>query len=146
MNKIKRKLSEKKADMYIQTLISILLIMIVLMIGLAVVPAITEKIRIDFAADEIARYIALAGDSDINNTSVEEIADTYGIAMSEISVETDVAEAAGETRIQLSDGFTVTIIHPIKITFGGFIYTMELDINSVSRGRSEVYWKALDEP
>lgn len=153
-NKLKIILHEKKAEFYIQTLIGILIFMFVFMIGVAVTPVMIGKIKIDYAADEIARYIALTGQSritaDSGDTSgatfIGDIIDTYNIDISNIVVSTDVAEAAGETRIQLSNGFAVRIDQPMSVDFGGFDYTMNIVVSSTARGRSEVYWKALDNP
>ncbi|MDE5577743.1 MAG: DUF4320 family protein [Oscillospiraceae bacterium] len=145
-NKIKNAFSDKTGDFYIQTLIGILIFMFVLMIGIAVTPIIINKIRIDYAADEIARYVALTGDSDISASSIQQIINTYNIDYSNVVIAADKPESGGETRIQLADGFSVTVNQPMQINFGGLSHSFTVNIISVARGRSEVYWKALDEP
>lgn len=146
LNKLKKIFSDNSGEFYIQTLIGILIFMTVLMIGIAVTPVMLRKIKIDYAADEIARYISLSGDSNVNADDIQGIIDTYNIDYSNVTITADVPEQAGETRIQLSDGFSVTIIQPIQVSFGGFDRHFTVNITSVARGRSEVYWKELDSP
>jgi len=104
-SKIKNVLKDKTGEFYIETLIGIFVFIFVLMVGIAITPIIINKIKIDYAADEIARYVALTGNSDVSANSIQSIIDTYHIDYSNISIEADVPEAAGETRIQLADGF-----------------------------------------
>ncbi len=146
LKKITNTLRCCKAEFYIETLIGILLFTMVLVIGMAVVPVIINKIRIDYAADEIARYVALSGNCDVSESSIQKIIDTYDISYDEIEIKPDTPEAYNETRIQLSDGFSVRVNHPMTISFGGFAYSFNINITSIARGRSEVYWKDLDEP
>lgn len=143
---IKNVLKDKTGEFYIETLIGIFVFIFVLMVGVAITPIIINKIKIDYAADEIARYVALTGNSDVSASSIQSIIDTYHIDYSNISIAADVSEAAGETRIQLADGFSVTVNQPMQINFGGYSYGFTINITSVARGRSEVYWKALDNP
>ena len=145
-SKLKKLLTDRSADFYIETLIGILLFVLVLMVGITITPVIIKKIKTDYAADEIARYISLTGDSDIGADDISNILAAYDLDISDITVTADVPEADGDTRIQLSDGFSVKVIRPVNISFGGFAYSFTVDITSVSRGRSEVYWKALDSP
>lgn len=145
-SKLKKLLTDRSADFYIETLIGILLFVLVLMVGITITPVIIKKIKTDYAADEIARYISLTGDSDIGADDISNILAAYDLDISDITVTADVPEAVGDTRIQLSDGFSVKVIRPVNISFGGFAYSFTVDITSVSRGRSEVYWKALDSP
>lgn len=140
------KFKSKNADFYIQTLIGILIFIFVLIIGITIVPVMISKIRVDYAADEIARYVALTGDTNVPSSSIQNILDTYNLDISEINIVADNPESGGETRVQLSDGFSVTVNHPVSVNFGGFGYAFNVDVRSVSRGRSEIYWQALDEP
>ena len=144
--KIRNVLCDKTGEFYIQTLIGILIFMFVLVIGIAITPVMLAKIKMDYAADEIARYVALTGDSNISTVSIQGIIDTYNINDSDIIITADIPEAEGETRIQLADGFSETVNQPMQINFGGFNHGFTITITSVARGRSEVYWKALDEP
>lgn len=146
LNKLKKYFSDSSGEFYIQTLIGILIFMTVLMIGIAITPIMLRKIKIDYAADEIARYISLSGDSNVNAADIQGIIDTYNIDYLNVSITADVPEQAGETRIQLSDGFSVIINQPMQVSFGGFDYDFTVNITSVARGRSEVYWKELDHP
>lgn len=145
-SKLKKLLTDRSADFYIETLIGILLFVTVLMIGITLTPVIIKKIKTDYAADEIARYISLTGDSDIGADDISNILAAYDLDISDITVTADSPEADGDTRIQLSDGFSVKVIRPVNISFGGSAYSFTVDITSISRGRSEVYWKALDSP
>lgn len=134
------------AEFYIETLIGILLFVTVLTIGITLTPVIINKIKTDYAADEIARFVSLTGDSDIDPDEISNILAAYDLDLKNITVTADAPNEDGETRIQLCDGFSVKVIRPVNITFGGFAYSFTVDITSVSRGRSEVYWKALDLP
>lgn len=145
-SKLKKLLTDRSADFYIETLIGILLFVTVLSIGITITPVIISKIKTDYAADEIARYISLTGDTDIGADDISNILAAYGLNISDITVTADDPEENGDTRIQLSEGFSVKVLHPVSVSFGGFAYSFTVDITSVSRGRSEVYWKALDSP
>ncbi len=146
ISKIKRCFSDNSGEFYIQTLIGIFIFMLVLMIGIALTPIVLKKIKIDYAADEIARYVSLTGDSDIEEEEIQGIIKTYDIDYSNITIAADKPEPEDETRIQLSDGFSVTVDQPMQISFGGLHHSFSVTITSVARGRSEVYWKELDRP
>lgn len=146
IKKIKIHLSDNSGEFYIQTLIGIFIILIILMIGFALTPVMLGKIKTDYAADEIARYVSLTGDSNIREDDIQGIIDAYNIKFSDVKITADSPKGVGETRIQLADGFSVTIIHPMTVSLGGSARSFTVNITSSARGRSEVYWKELDEP
>ncbi len=145
-SRIAKKLKSRSADFYIQTLLGILIFILVLFIGMTLMPVMVGKIRVDYAADEIARYVALSGDTNIPQSSLNKILDTYKIPLSNVQIVADEPEPSGVTLVQLSDGFSVTVNNPVVLNFGGFSYSFSVNVSSIARGRSEVYWQSLDRP
>ena len=98
-------------------------------------------------AEDVSRSIAVSGRTGIVN--VEVIAEEYGIDLESYSINiepsavTGVSSDGNGTLIQLAEPFTVTVTTSHTIGLGGILSQMDIPLTSVSKGRSEVYWKEL---
>lgn len=131
---------------YIDTVISVFVVLFILAFVMAILPIFIKKYHLDMMANEISRCIAIFGAT--SGIDIEELEQDYGIELDSWNIEIDDdartdASPDGGVRIQLADGFTVTIVSHQTVGIGGILANIDIPITSVAKGRSEVYWKEL---
>lgn len=131
---------------YIDTVISVFVVLFILALVMAILPVFIKKYHLDMMADEISRCVAVFGAT--SGVDIEELERDYGIELDSWSIEIDddartLASPEGGSKIQLADGFTVTIVAHQTVGVGGILANIDIPITSVAKGRSEVYWKEL---
>lgn len=141
-----RQICSKRGEVYIETVISVFIILMVLVLVMTIFPLFTVKYNLDMMANEISRFIAVSGSTDSFN--ITELESDYGIILDDWSVEIDAGartapSADGGQKIQLADGYTVTVVTHRTVGLGGVLSAVDIPITSVAKGRSEVYWKEL---
>lgn len=140
-----RRLADCRGEMYIDTLVSIMIIMMILALVLSLFPVFMQKYQLDMAAEDVARMISVSGDT--STVDIDRIAQDYNISLDscEILIDSDARTiASGDgVKIQLSDGFKVTLVTHRTVGVGGMLSDIDIDLVSAARGRSEVYWKEI---
>lgn len=142
-----RRLCLKRGEAYLDTIISIFVIMIVIAMALTLFPVFMQKYQLDMAAEDIARMISVSGQT--SAIDVEAISADYNIELDDVTITIDdtartalLPDGSGR-KIQLSDGFKVTLTTHRTVGVGGVVSEIDIPLTSVARGRSEVYWKEL---
>lgn len=146
MRILKRAVS-KRGDMYIDTVISMFIILTILALVMTIFPLFMLKYRLDMLAGDISRTISVSGQT--GGFDAYGMAEEYGLTVDEYTVEIDPSAVTGETDsgtiIQLAGSFKVTLTMYREIGTGGVFAKVNIPLVSVSKGRSEVYWKELAE-
>lgn len=132
LERIKQKIKCRKGEMYIDTAISVFVMLIVLAIVMSVVPVLIKQYQLNVLANDVTRYIEVAGSSD--NLDADKIYDENMIKPSNLQVD------GGGEKIQLGKTFSVTLEYETEIGLGGLI-EIPITITSKAQGTSEVYWK-----
>lgn len=144
-SRIIKRLRSKRGEAYIDTIISMFIILTILALVMTIFPLFMIKYRLDMLAGEISRTISVAGQTGLFN--VEDIAAEYGLEIADYTIEFDPAAVTKPvddgTLIQLAGSFKVTITSYHEIGLGGVLTKVNVPLVSVSKGRSEVYWKEL---
>lgn len=150
MMKLFRRLFRNRGAAYIDTIISIFVIMAVIAMALTLLPLFIQKYLLDMAAEDIARMISVSGQT--SAIDVDAITADYGIVLDDVVITIDdtartalLPDGSGK-KIQLSDGFKVTLTSHRTVGIGGIVSDIDVPLTSAARGRSEVYWKELAAP
>lgn len=145
-----KRLLKNKGEAYIDTLINIFIVMIFIAIIIITLPVFIKKYHLDMYTNQISTFIAVSGGT--QNIAPEQYAVEMGIALDDIEiVAADDAVVEKNTtedymRIQLTGRYTVTVKTTAYIGLGGVVGDIPIELTSVAQGRSEVFWKDMEEP
>lgn len=128
-------LSEKKGEGYIDIAVGILCLMLVVALAVSLFPAFMTKQQLNRFADEIVRQAEIMGSTNVNRR-IEDLRDETGLDP-EISWDCDYFEGS---KIQLNGNITVTLTCRINIGFFQF-GSFPIEIKARESGKSEVYYK-----
>lgn len=135
---LKKVLTNKRGEMYIGAVVTIIVVIALLVFSLTVMRVATVANTANTIADlliETATYYGSFG-TEFQNLEAE-LHETYNL---EFTVEYDGDwYNTGLKRVQLGDTMTVTVKY--NFTFGGFGKFLTVPLKSVRSGASENYWK-----
>lgn len=140
-------LLSRRGEMYFDTIISLFIIMTILALVMTLFPVFMKKYKLDMLADNVSRAIAVSGCT--NSVSADDIAADYGITLDQCDILIEPTAVTGTTVdgtgtiIQLAEPFTVMVTTHQTVGFGGVLAQVDIPLTSVSKGRSEVFWKEL---
>ncbi len=147
--KIIKRIAKNSGDAYISTLINIFIITMFMFMMIIILPVFIQKYHLDMYASQLSDFIAVSGGTE--NINPEQIAEEMGLNIE--SYEIDVADSAvyeensteGYVRIQLTGAYTVTVKTTAYIGLGGIVDGIPIELTSIAKGRSEVFWKDMEE-
>ncbi len=145
-----KKLLKNKGEAYIDTLINIFIVMVFIVIIIITLPVFIKKYHLDMYTNQISTFIAVSGGTE--NIDPEQYALEMGIDLDDIDITiaddavTKENIAEDYVRIQLTGRYTVTVKTTAYIGLGGVVGDLPIELTSVAQGRSEVFWKDMEEP
>lgn len=128
-------LSEKKGEGYIDIAVGILCLMLVVALAVSLFPVFMTKQQLNRFADEIVRQAEIVGSTNVNRR-IEDLREETGLDP-EIFWDCDYFE---ESKIQLNGKIAVTLICRTNIGFFQF-GSFPIEIKARASGKSEVYYK-----
>jgi hypothetical protein len=134
MNKLAKKLKERKATgVYFELTIFVMVVVMSLVLIATTVSVLFTKYKMDNFSEELARAVEIAGDTGAVGGRISDLKDQYGIAPSIAYSKTG--------HINLNESFKVTLRQTTYLEIGGII-RVPVNLTSVATGASEVYWKS----
>ena len=136
--------------MYIDTMINVLIICVILSFCLAVLPILVYQYQLGMMASQISRTVSVNGMC--SSEQINDVKNAFGTFGNHVNVEVikndeagniEVLDADMDSKIQLSEKFTVRLVYDYNVSLGGMANS-EVTLSANSTGRSEVYWKNAD--
>lgn len=132
-------LTSKKGEMYIEAVVTMIVVMVLLMFCLSVLRIASVRNIGDHIADQLLETAALYGGFGSEfDAKVEELTAKYSGFSFEVSYEADWYNSIYK-RVQLGDSLSVTVSY--DVSFGGFGSFITMPLTSVRTGASENYWR-----
>lgn len=133
MNKVLRKLGEKKAvGIYFEVLIFVLIVVMSLVLIMTTVNCFYTKYKMDNFGEELARSVEISGDTNAVGGRISDLRAQYNMSPSITFSRTG--------HIGLNESFRVTLKQRVYLEIGGLV-RLPVDLTSVASGASEVFWK-----
>lgn len=141
-------LKDNRAELYLDSIMSVFVLCLCIALALAVLPAIIQKQQLEILAKEVTRSVELTG----NYSNYESYIETYGNRLGCTGVsgsvkvidDDDKHHKASLKEIGLQGEFQVTLSKDVDISFGGMV-AIPITLESTATGRSEVYYKWSDD-
>lgn len=138
---IKKVLSSKRGEMYIEALITCLLIIAFMVFALSVFRVTSTKNAMDNVADQLIEIATLNGCFGAEfDAKVAELEETYSHLDLKVTTSAEKWFNRQYERVQLGDSMTVRVDFSVSIG-GGLVDFVAIELNSVRTGASENYWK-----
>lgn len=136
---MKRILTSRRGEMYIEAIITIIVIMAFVLFSISVLKIGTIKNTADTITDQLLETAAFYGGFGSEfEEKVTELQETYPGLEFTVTYEADWYNEPLK-RVQLGDSMTVTLHY--EITFGGFGSFITVPLTTVRTGASENFWK-----
>jgi hypothetical protein len=133
MNKVKKKLKERKAvGVYFELTIFLVAVVMSLVLISTTASVLFTKYKMDNFSEELARAVEIAGYTGAVGGRISDLTSQYNIAPTIIYSKTG--------RINLNESFKVTLMQTVYLEIGGIV-KVPVNLKSVATGASEVYWK-----
>lgn len=136
---IRKILSSKRGEMYVEAVVTIIIVMAVLLFCISALQVASVKNQADAIADTLLEHAAFYGCFDSNFYAlVSEQKDAYPGIPFEVSISGDWFNEPLK-RVQLGDTMTVRV--SFSVTIGGFGSFIKIPLTTTRNGASENYWK-----
>jgi len=133
-NRIKRLISDRHGEGYIDVVVMVLAVMMVIALSLRVLPVFIAKIQLDNFADELIREAEVSGRVGSETTArYERLCESSGL--------TPTVTWSQTGSIQLNREVTVELHYEVNIGLFGEFGSFPIELTSKATGKSEVYWR-----
>lgn len=139
---LKKLLSSKRGEGYIDVAVGIVCVCLVLAVGLSIFQVISMKTTMDRITEDLIEVAAYSGTfGEEFDAAVEQLRSQYGF---EFEVTVDAPKYFNSTlqRVQLGDDMIVTVSTKTGLFGGDTVLPLELSTSRI--GKSERYWRAGD--
>lgn len=140
---LKKLLSSKRGEGYIDVAVGIVCVCLVLAVGLSIFQVISMKTTMDRITEDLIEVAAYSGtfQSEEFTATVEHLRNQYGFEF-EITVDAPEYFNSALQRVQLGNDMIVTVSTKTGLFGGETVLPLELSTSRI--GKSERYWRVGD--